>query len=192
MTKNPQSDFNILWTKYEGNFPVNSYICWRHTDTAGVDSIATWPANIYTYTDRKSPSQGSDVYYYMEIKHPTGCTATEATSKNSARSNRGSIEPPGFGTGVPETQMQLAEYKVFPNPNKGDFTLEMSSAFDGIMLVKLIDLNGNAVYAGRKYIQSGRNSINFEINNLPKGLYLLQLDLNNERSFARVLINSAE
>ncbi|MEQ9063958.1 MAG: T9SS type A sorting domain-containing protein [Vicingaceae bacterium] len=192
VTKNPQSEFNILWTQYKGDFPVNSYVCWRHTDSTGYDSLATWPASIYTYTDRKSPSKGADVFYFMEIEHPTGCTATEAISKNSSRSNRGSIGPPKFGTSVPEAFMHLSEYRVYPNPNNGDFTLDLTSVFGGIMQVEIYDVQGVKVYQTEKFVNSGRNSITFDIPHLVKGLYLLQLDLNNERSFARVMIDSTD
>ena len=197
VTKNPQGDFNILWTRYKGNFPVNSYTCWRYTDsnsTAQADSIATWTSNIHSYTDTKSPSSGSDVYYYMSVPHPNGCTPTEATTRKSARSNRGSLGPPNFGDtlGIDESIVSLAEYNVYPNPSNGAFTVNIETAISGIMQFQLKNVNGNTVYSEQKFVMAGSNSVNFDVKNVSMGFYLLQLDLNNERSFAKVIITSRE
>ena len=194
VTKNPQGDINIFWTHYKGNFPVLSYDCYRQTTDSGNQYIGKWTASIQTYVDRNPPSTGADLVYYISASHPTGCTATEAVSKNSMRSNRGSINPPKFAdsTSTVEGHLELSEYRIYPNPNAGTFIMDVNSEFAGIMTVEIVDINGRMVQTANKMVYAGSNSIRFNLENLPNGFYLLQLNLNNERSFARVMINSTE
>ncbi|MCK4662126.1 MAG: right-handed parallel beta-helix repeat-containing protein, partial [Bacteroidales bacterium] len=74
---------NLIWDHYEG-FDFETYYIHRYSEDEWelIDSI---PNNLTSYTDFSPPE--SDVLYQIEIKHPTGCSATKATNKNSSRSN---------------------------------------------------------------------------------------------------------
>ncbi|PCJ84250.1 MAG: hypothetical protein COA57_09615 [Flavobacteriales bacterium] len=78
---------NLIWDHYEG-FSFNSYTIFRYTNVTGWDSIAALPSTNTSYTDFPPSGITSDLRYFVEAKHPNGCTATKASENyNSSRSN---------------------------------------------------------------------------------------------------------
>ncbi len=190
ISMNAQTDFNVLWTPYRGNFPVNSYTVFRYTDVNGFDSLTTVPANIFSYTDVNSPSKGPDVYYYVRIDHPSGCTATEVQNRNSSRSNRGSIDPPLYlGDEVISTLDDgIEELLMFPNPANEVVKIDLSGINDRIDHVSIYNNNGQLE---QKEIldRSDQANISIDISALSNGLYLVRA-MGEEKIYSGKLIIS--
>lgn len=189
ITKNAQGEFNVLWSPYRGNFQFYEYTCWRYTDSTSLDSVTTVPANVFSYTDRNSPSQGGDVYYVMQIRHPNGCTATESSNKNSSRSNRGSINPPFGDTliSVFETNRKIG-FNIYPNP-AGDF-IRISTRTSVAQNINLTITDIRGVEMIRKNLGFTQRSMETEISTtmLKPGMYLMILRGDYGVSTSRLII----
>lgn len=84
---------NLLWDHYEG-FDFSTYYIYRYTSTEGWVKYDSIQNNLTSYTDFNPPF-ADDLYYFIEIVNPDGCTATKATDRRSSRSNVGSITSGG-------------------------------------------------------------------------------------------------
>ena len=80
---------------------------------------------------------------------------------------------------VPEDNFQ--DYiRVVPNPNKGNFNIDVSLELDSNIDISLFDLQGRQVYHETKKLSSGRHSIHVKAEQLSIGLYFLNLKNNNK------------
>lgn len=191
ISKNAQQDFNILWTPYEGNFPVLQYALYRYTDTTGtVDSITSLPANVFSYTDQNSPSKGSDVYYFVKVVHPSGCTATDAQNRNSSRSNRGSTAPPPEWLGKEKRKEVRTDFKLYPNPNNGAFALELDASRSSSAMLRLYDMHGRLVFEQRFAVAQGLSRQSIQAGNLQEGLHLVRLEIDGQVQTTKLLISN--
>ncbi len=120
--------WNLIWTHYEG-FNFGSYRIYRSSDSTNMQLLTQIQSNLTSYTDLNPPS--GDVYYQIEVMSPHPCypdsiLAKANTNYNYSRSNTansGMARNTGFITSInKQLSMQL-----YPNPNKGDFILEIRS-----------------------------------------------------------------
>ncbi|GLR16669.1 T9SS type A sorting domain-containing protein [Portibacter lacus] len=82
-------------------------------------------------------------------------------------------------------------YQVKPNPNRGDFELDLFSDFDGNFDYNIIDITGKRVLNKKASVAQGRNIERFNLNGIEKGIYFIQIinkDL-NEYSIDKLVIN---
>ncbi len=77
-------------------------------------------------------------------------------------------------TGTSELAKQLS-IKTVPNPVHGIAQIKINSQISGQFQFQLIDLLGNQIEQRQVSLMQGENSIGFEANSLPNGLYLAQL-----------------
>lgn len=77
-------------------------------------------------------------------------------------------------TGIEDLLLETG-MNIYPNPSKGDFTIRFKNAFEG--QINVLDL------LGRNYrsIEITKESQSYEMSNLPKGIYLVELVMNNGR-----------
>jgi Secretion system C-terminal sorting domain len=65
------------------------------------------------------------------------------------------------------------QIEVFPNPNQGNFTVELPNAAEQDSRLKIIDFAGRLML--EQTIETGSNKQIIEAQHLPKGLYFLQM-----------------
>ncbi|MFC2151106.1 NosD domain-containing protein [Bacteroidota bacterium] len=76
---------NLIWNHYEG-FDYETYYIHRKSNT-GWELIDSVPSNLNSYTDA-DPIADENLYYMIEIKHPTGgCDPAAKARRSSSRSN---------------------------------------------------------------------------------------------------------
>ncbi len=68
--------------------------------------------------------------------------------------------------------------KVYPNPNKGQFSVSVTDKNINTVNVTLTDMTGKTVYESTLKV-NGQQDLKIETNNLPKGIY--QLKMNSEK-----------
>ena len=68
---------------------------------------------------------------------------------------------------------------IYPNPNNGNFTLNINSLLQEKVTITVSDLAGKAVYTGEMVCRAGENRKEFRLDNQRKGLYLISIRREN-------------
>jgi hypothetical protein len=150
---------NLIWSGYEG-LSFGSYKIYRGTSPDAMSELVTIQSNLSSYTDLTPPA--GTVYYQIGILVPLcNPTAFGFAQSRSNVANTGSI---GFseigGSGI----------RVFPNPSRGQITIESSSNENGRFTIS--DISGRICLSGKLNGQSTAVSVE----HLPAGMYVLQFD----------------
>ena len=81
------------------------------------------------------------------------------------------------------TSLKKIGINIFPNPSTGKFTIESKKSY--IIDVSIIDLSGKVIY---KDSFNNVNSKEVDLSEFAKGLYILQLNVENEKIISKILI----
>lgn len=76
---------------------------------------------------------------------------------------------------------------LFPNPSQGTFTLTLNLASQSDVKISIIDLLGNQVYSSKKSNVKNED-IQFDLSNLAKGVYFVEVATNKEKVTRRISI----
>lgn len=97
---------------------------------------------------------------------------------------------------IPCNAVNIAENKlkddiiqITPNPSKGDFILTYYSLKNQTVHIKLVDTMGRVMYHADKKVKLGSNSMEMNLHNLSKGIYILELVAENRKQSAKLLID---
>jgi len=83
----------------------------------------------------------------------------------------------------------ISNFSVYPNPNKGQFTLSFNAAEGGEAHISLTDLTGRVVYNRTYNAQAGNNEVAIELESFTSGVYMLQFTQGGVRQSVKVIIN---
>ena len=79
---------------------------------------------------------------------------------------------------------QKAEFRVYPNPNNGTFSIDISFGLNEMTSIELYDVTGKSVYKTHSW--GGTTRLNLD--NLPAGIYQLRIQQSNKYSVSKVNI----
>lgn len=101
--------------------------------------------------------------------------------------------PSGQGNGAEETKWigaEEAQMKLFPNPNSGShINVEVPEGLEGDYAVQIIDMTGKVVYSDLLNLGKSRLiNISFENDQLPTGIYLLNLNQTDKIYRSRFIV----
>jgi PKD repeat protein len=82
----------------------------------------------------------------------------------------------------------LEQLTVFPNPNDGLFTLEIAGSASPNIQARLINIVGQSIYSIEDQFGSGYWRHNFQLSNLPAGVYVLEVSTETRKAYRRVVI----
>ncbi|GAB4492555.1 MAG: hypothetical protein OHK0045_20370 [Raineya sp.] len=139
-------------------------------------TIATLPANSNTYTDNfatASPAIESGTTYTYRITAVKG-SATASVSRNIILERV---------TALDETPL-AREVRIYPNPAQSSFRVDLSALQINTAKLQLHNALGQMV--AQKAINT--NEASFEVQNLPKGMYLLKIETDKGVGVKRILI----
>ena len=93
-------------------------------------------------------------------------------------------------TGTPKSKIEstITEVGAYPNPLtiKTNFVFTSSKTQDVTVTVK--NLVGNTIFAIKVSVKTGVNTVLFERNNLPKGMYIYSIQTETELISKRLVI----
>ena len=194
----PAGTNNLRWAPYQG-FAFDSVYIERFTQAGDWVVIDSVPASVTNYTDVNPPLKDKTLQYALTIKHPKGCIATRANSKNlnSTRSNR-SAPPSNFvgdtgDTTTPKPNVIVRmnhdnKVSLFPNPNDGNFSLLIEDASIQLKSIQIAGLRGRIIWF--ETISEGQKSNEhlIQLSNTMSGGYILRYDDADGPHFKRFII----
>jgi hypothetical protein len=90
---------------------------------------------------------------------------------------------------IPMEQGLSFEAGVYPNPSMGAFNIRIENARDGKLTIEIYNYTGQAVYVNEKNVEAGTYTESLDLNDVPTGLYLIQLTSGESTLVRRVLIS---
>jgi hypothetical protein len=93
--------------------------------------------------------------------------------KDNSVIRRVSVMKLGNPTGISNQLSKKTDFRIFPNPNKGTFTLEMSENKGNPFFVEIADVSGRTIF-NRTFETGGKHTV--ELPKKEKGLYLVKIE----------------
>ncbi|HET6560205.1 MAG TPA: T9SS type A sorting domain-containing protein [Prolixibacteraceae bacterium] len=88
-----------------------------------------------------------------------------------------------------ETNFQLGNIKVFPNPTKGLFTVTIdNSIVVGQLKMSIYNVNSQEVYTEKLYIDHTRLEKNIDLSGYPSGIYLFNINSKEKYYKAKIIL----
>ena len=84
------------------------------------------------------------------------------------------------------SEFDLADFKVFPNPNKGEFTIKLHSNSSKIN-IDVYDLRGRVIYKNN-YANSGDFNEKINLNHIQSGVYILKVSDGLRKSTKKLVV----
>ena len=78
-------------------------------------------------------------------------------------------------------------FKVYPNPNKGEFTVKLNGSLSRDINIDVYDLRGRKIYH-KFYREAGDFNQNVKLNNVQSGLYLLRVSDGVRQSTKKIVV----
>ncbi len=128
-------------------------------------------------------SAGSYPKDFVKINNVLYFLATESTTQFGKQSLY-KVTGCGLPTAISSTNKATYELSVFPNPNKGIFTIQ-GSAIDGNTETTLYTVQGQKVSMS---ITTSSQSITVHTQNLPLGVYLLEVKGNGWAKYEKISV----
>ncbi|MBI2966624.1 MAG: SBBP repeat-containing protein, partial [Bacteroidetes bacterium] len=165
---------NLLWDAYEG-FSYGTFVIYRSSapDPLNLLVMDSIPSNLNYWTDLNPPNNALLYYVVAAVKPPPYCNAQVKMIKtyNSSKSNTASLQSP---IGIQELKVENLKFKVYPNPNSGEFTIELKYPVSGFQypVFRIINIFGQEVF--RSAINNPISEIS--LTGLEDGIYTMRLE----------------
>jgi len=159
--------WNLIWRPYEG-FDFGSYNIYRGTDSTNMTLLTTVSSNLTSYTDLTNPS--GDIYYQIEVVSTNPCGAKSYGTSRSNSFNTKNASGLGFNIRKAEDFNAM----IYPNPNNGQFTLEVKSNKTHKLDIEIFNSLGELIYT--KQINTETNSqYRINLQQFSRGIYSIRL-----------------
>lgn len=81
------------------------------------------------------------------------------------------------------SELKLSDFKIFPNPNKGEFSIETLKPIDEISRISVTDLTGRTVFESSNITQK----MNINISRAASGTYLLRIIGKDSKMISKIM-----
>jgi subtilisin-like proprotein convertase family protein len=79
------------------------------------------------------------------------------------------------------------DFILYPNPNKGNFTIQFNSKSDSKINISVYDMRGRSIFE-KKYVNSGLFNQNLQLENVQSGIYLVSVSDGSNKITKRIII----
>jgi PKD repeat protein len=93
------------------------------------------------------------------------------------------------GVSVEEVANTIENIRLFPNPNNGSATLELSTATNGEVQLNILDLSGRNLLSEVQQLTSGTNTIQINTTEFSAGIYFIQLQNGTFKKSVRMVVS---
>lgn len=80
------------------------------------------------------------------------------------------------------------ELSAYPNPAEMEFTISFETNINESYLLRILDITGRQVLTRTGISTIGTNNEIFNVSELPRGIYLAELIVNNDKQFIKVVV----
>ncbi|RTY90879.1 reprolysin-like metallopeptidase [Flavobacterium sp. GT3R68] len=84
-------------------------------------------------------------------------------------------------------QNSLSNFAIYPNPNKGNFTVQFNSDSGNDVAVSVHDISGRKIF-DKKYSNNGLFSQNLQLNHVQTGVYLVTVQDGDNKIVKRIVV----
>jgi hypothetical protein len=91
-------------------------------------------------------------------------------------------------SGITETQSDVYNLSVYPNPNNGIFSVKVNVISQGTVSEKLTDILGRTAYENSLTNRSGEVKDQINVSGLAKGIYTLEVTTDKGKATKRVVV----
>lgn len=126
------------------------------------------------------------VYGYNGAWSNTQCYTFKASRRSTAWRTDGSDTDPGEEIPV-EVVFENVGFGLFPNPANDHVVVEVPMENEGQVSVTILDPSGKMALSQHRTLAKGDNQFNFQLNQLPNGVYFVQVR-NGELAHTRKLV----
>jgi hypothetical protein len=84
-------------------------------------------------------------------------------------------------------QNQFQNFALYPNPNKGNFTVQFNSNSTNDVSILVHDISGRSIFE-KKYTNTGLFSQNLQLDNVQSGVYLVTVQDGDTKVVKRIII----
>ena len=169
-----ESVWNLVWTPYLGIYDIPTYDIYRGTNPENMEYLNSVSGNSTSFTDFNAPV-GKNIYYQIKIQD---VKCSESDTDTEIRSN---IMNFNVITGMVGGEDLASQIEVFPNPNQGNFTVEVINAAGDL---KIINMLGETIRVDKL----DEMNTKLEISGLSAGVYLLELNSGKKQSRKKVIV----
>ncbi|MCY1235051.1 hypothetical protein D9M72_476550 [compost metagenome] len=81
----------------------------------------------------------------------------------------------------------LADFKIYPNPNKGNFNVQFNSESNNEIKIAIYDISGRQIF-NKSYQNTGLFSENLQLNNVQSGVYLVNVIDGDRKEVKKIII----
>ena len=160
----------LEWSHYEG-FTVVDYEIVRMSNKGNVVVRSlTYPASSVVISDETY--DGDFIKYVVRAKTPENCSSDPYF--NYTWSNLSS-DFSGYNVRIDEGQY-LGAYRIYPNPNKGEFKIELNVAQIADVNIVVQDLRGRVILNETHSGMTGFNVIPIQLTGLANGMYQMIIE----------------
>lgn len=179
--------WNLIWDGYQG-FTFGSYNIYRGIDSLNMQFITQIQSTLSSYTDLNPPT--GKLYYQIEVVSPLACfpdsILTKAqTNYNTSRSNITNTNT-AHNIGIDERAI-AQRIKLFPNPNKGSFVLDMGKLAKCDINLKVYSILGSEIFS-EVLPSEYTNQYQVILGDIPKGVYYLRIISSLKLEFNQLFI----
>lgn len=183
-----QNTAGITWT----NSPQT--ITWNVANTTAAP-VSTANVNILLSTDggltypivlaANTPNDGTEVITVPGVVSSTCRVMVEAVGNIFLAVNsmqfavEGDLSTADFG---------LKDFKLYPNPNTGNFNVEFDSATSTDVKIAVYDIRGRQIFQ-KSYANTGMFSQNLQLDNVQAGVYLVNINDGDKKETRKIVIN---
>ena len=77
---------------------------------------------------------------------------------------------------------------MYPNPNKGNFTVQFNSASNDDVNITVHDIRGRVIFDNQYTNNSGLFSQNIELENAQSGVYLVSIENGQRKEVKKIVV----
>jgi len=114
-------------------------------------------------------------------------TIRDNANGNGGALNNWSLNICSISAPLSNPEFEFADIEVYPNPNKGNFTIELNATNSNNIQVDVFDMRGRQIY-NRNFINKGSFNQNINLDKAQSGIYLVSITDGTKKTVRKIIV----